>query len=73
MTSENKNKKNELTTYLGKNCRLCRELHGISREEMAIHTGYTLANIYKFERGENNNMLLYWKYCHIVNGGDLID
>lgn len=73
MTNSNKNKKTELTTYLGKNCRLLRELRGISREEMAIHTGYTLANIYKFERGENNNMILFYLYCLLVNGGDLID
>ena len=46
-------------------CRNARISARIRVNEMAALTGYSTGTIERFERGENNNLVLYLAYVHL--------
>lgn len=46
-------------------CRNARISARIRVNEMAALTGYSTGTIERFERGENNNLMLYLAYVHL--------
>lgn len=56
-------KKYELPTAFLKKCKLCRELAGMTLEDMAEICGTTRQHIYVFEKGGSNNG--YFVLCYL--------
>ena len=51
--------------WVGTVCKICRRRAGKTVAEMARETDYSLSNIYAFENGRNNNIvLLMWYFEH---------
>lgn len=70
------NEKGELWR-IAQMCRNSRINARIRVNEMATLTGYSTGTIARFERGENNNLVLYLAYVHLcaakgvyINGED---
>ena len=58
------NKSSELWN-IAQYCRNARISARIRVNEMAERTGYSTGTIERFERGENNNLVLYFAYVHL--------
>lgn len=60
---------------LAQTCRNARLIARIRVNEMAKLTGYSTGTIERFERGENNNLVLYMyyvKFCKLNRKDELI-
>lgn len=58
------NKKSDLWK-IAQSCRNSRIAARIRVKEMAELTGYSTGTIERFERGENNNLVLYFAYVRL--------
>lgn len=56
---------------LGEMCARVRRRHGITQVQVAIDTGYSTENICAFERGRNNNAMVFAWYIRRANDHEI--
>lgn len=52
---------------IGESLKKTRQEHKVTIREMAIKLGVTQNTIVNFEKGESNNLILFFNYCYLFN------
>lgn len=58
---------------IGEICKKARKRHNIPIVYIVINSGYSRANVYHFENGENNNAIILNTYMSFMNDDEIRD
>ena len=57
----------DMLRTIGESLKKTRQEHKVTIREMAIKLGVTQNTIVNFEKGESNNLILFFNYCYLFN------
>lgn len=57
----------EILQVIGKNLKRVRQENEVTIRELAIKLGVTQNTIVNFEKGESNNLILFFNYCYLFD------